>query len=354
MQQPDGCCNKDAVDTDGYGQYRGIRIDAAGVAFELFVTEILSRDPEIELVSASLLGGKARETAAYGTSFVAVRSGRTLLIEARAVTPQTSRRLEEQSRQLRDAARVYMERHPRELEPVLVLACPGVLRQSSRATVAQESLEIAQESLEIWDGPYLRATAGQLEVVVPPGIAWGDEDSLLPGYDLASQLAAIRPGNAGWPAYEKYCEDLLSFLFVPPLNPPIPQSRDERHVNRRDYVLPNYAADGGFWQFMRTHYEAHLVVAEVKNLSRGPGKGEILQVANYLNLRGTGLFALILARADLNQAARWTCREQWVHYSKLIVGLSDEDVVQMVRIKTSGGDPAELVRQKIEDFRLGI
>jgi len=26
----------------------------------------------------------------------------------------------------------------------------------------------------------------------------------------------------------------------------------------------------------------------------------------------------------------------------------------MVRIKTGGGDPAELVRQKIEDFRLGI
>ncbi len=42
------------------------------------------------------------------------------------------------------------------------------------------------------------------------------------------------------------------------------------------------------------------------------------------------------------------------HYSKLIVGLSDEDVVQMVRTKTAGGDPAELVRQKIEDFRLGI
>jgi hypothetical protein len=27
---------------------------------------------------------------------------------------------------------------------------------------------------------------------------------------------------------------------------------------------------------------------------------------------------------------------------------------KMVRIKTGGGDPAELVLQKIEDFRLGI
>jgi hypothetical protein len=173
------------------------------------------------------------------------------------------------------------------------------------------------------------------------------------GDDLASRLAGIKPGIVGWPAYEKYCEDLLSFLFVPPLNPPIPHSRDERHVNRRDYVLPNYAADGS-WQFMRTHYEAHFVVVEVKNLSRGPGKNEILQVANYLNRHGTGLFALILARADLDQTAQWICREQWVQHGKLIMGLSDEDVVQMIRTRMSGGDPAELVRQKIEDFRLRI
>lgn len=140
----------------------------------MFVTEILSRDPEIELVSASLLGEAARENAAYGTTFVAVRRGRTLLVEARAVTPQTSRRLEEQGRQLQDAARVYMERHPRELEPLLVLACPGVLRQSNRAATVQESLEI-------WDGPYLRAMAGEMEITVPPGVAWGDEESPLPG-----------------------------------------------------------------------------------------------------------------------------------------------------------------------------
>lgn len=174
MQQPDGCCSKDAVDTDGYGPYQGIRIDAAGVAFEVFVTEILSRDPEIELVSASLLGGAARETAAYGTSFVAVRRGRTLLVEARAVTPQTSRRLEEQRGQLQDAARLYMEQHPAEREPGLVLACPGVLRQSNRVAAAPEGLQI-------WDGPYLRDRAGQLEVVVPPGVAWGMKTAPCPG-----------------------------------------------------------------------------------------------------------------------------------------------------------------------------
>lgn len=105
---------------------------------------------------------------------------------------------------------------------------------------------------------------------------------------------------------------------------------------------------------MRSHYEAHYVVAEVKNLTRPPGKNEILQIANYLNPHGTGLFALLLCRTAMDETARWICREQWVQHGKLIIGLDDDDIRQMITTKAAGGDPAELVRQKIEDFRLRI
>jgi hypothetical protein len=43
-----------------------------------------------------------------------------------------------------------------------------------------------------------------------------------------------------------------------------------------------------------------------------------------------------------------------VQHNKLIVGLDDEDVRQMIETKVAGNDPAELIRQKIEDVRLGI
>ena len=334
------------MDTYGDATYGGREALARGTEFELFVAEILRRDPQIELISSSLLNRPTSKTADYGSDFTAMRGGTTLLIEAKATTPQSVARLEEQNRQIRGAGNTYLQRNPDRPRPALVLAFPGVIRQQKRA--------LARDMVEIWDGPYLRAWAERLDVAVPLGVAFADETGLTLGHDLMSRLDGITPGAAAWSAYEKYCEDLLTFLFVPPLNPPIPQSRDEQHVNRRDYILPNYAVDGGFWQFMRTHYDAHFVVAEVKNLTSGPGKDEVLQVANYLNPRGTGLFALIIARKDLGQNARWTCREQWVQHSKLIVGLSDEDVIQMVRTKVSGGDPAELVRQKIEDFRLGI
>lgn len=238
-------------------------------------------------------------------------------------------------------------------DPELILVFPGVLSREKEAMALSSRVTI-------WDGRYLRGKALELHISVPPGLdlppierAQWDESTAL-AHSLISQLKDIAPGTEQWASYEKYCEELLNFLFVPPLKAAIPQSRDEQHANRRDFILPNYVMDGTFWQFMLEHYAAYLVVVEVKNLSDGPGKREILQVANYLNPHGTGLFSIILARRAMDTTARWICREQWVQHNKLIIGLDDDDVRQMLVTKLADGDPAELVRQKIEDFRLGI
>ena len=319
-----------------------------GLEFEQFVKDILERSQDIGLTASPGPYGPD-----YGLDFVASRDGRPVLIQVKVTTPQTSHRLEEMRAEVDRAAQRYQELDPGS-EPVRVLAFPGVLSESKR-TLAVRS------GLEIWDGPYLRDRAEREGIGVPPYVALGDPGAsgltaAGAGYRhaLLDRLREIPPGRGGWPAYEKFCEDLMNFLFVPPLNPAIAQSRDDRGANRRDYVLPNYAVDGGFWQFMRAHYNAHYVVAEVKNLTRRPGKQEILQVANYLNPHGTGLFALVLARTELDATATWICREQWVQHNKLIIGINDDDVRQMVESKIAGKDPAELVRQKIEDFRLGI
>jgi hypothetical protein len=50
----------------------------------------------------------------------------------------------------------------------------------------------------------------------------------------------------------------------------------------------------------------------------------------------------------------YTLREQWILHDKLITPLTDSDVRQMLNDKKGGGDPAELIRQKVEDFRLSL
>ncbi|GAB3188962.1 hypothetical protein GCM10027259_58880 [Micromonospora palomenae] len=208
-----------------------------------------------------------------------------------------------------------------------------------------------------WDGRYLRQEARRLGILTPSFLALLQGEEPVQERDRAQELLGrlqrIRPGVTDWTRYEKFCEDLLGFLFSPPLEQVVTQSSTESGVNRRDFILPNYSQDG-FWSFMRVHYHADFVVAEAKNSGLPAGKTEVLQLANYLTRHGTGLVGMLLTRRGFKRDAAWTSREQWLLHDKLIVGLDDEDCKQMLLTKGAGGDPAELVRQRIEDFRLGI
>jgi hypothetical protein len=65
VQNMDDCCRKDAVESYGDGRNEGSGAFARKIEFELFVTEIMDRDPGIELVTASLWDGVSSKSPAY-------------------------------------------------------------------------------------------------------------------------------------------------------------------------------------------------------------------------------------------------------------------------------------------------
>jgi hypothetical protein len=276
----------------------GGRAENRGAAFELFVLRILEQDPEIELAADAMPYGP------HGFDVLARRNGEPLLVNAKQTTPQTAQRLKQLDDQLKSAAAQYAKLH-RGAAPELALACAGVLSEPMRDRAAQSELQL-------WDGPYLSSWAQRLGVEVPPYLASespdanGRADSAFQyTHSLLSRLNSIPPGQQGWSSYEKYCEGLLNVLFVPHSNP---RSRKAATPRTRTAATISFltthstANSGNSYEFTTTHY----VVAEVKDLSSPPGKEEILQVANYLNPRGTGLFALACIFRDLGLVA-WRC-----------------------------------------------
>lgn len=233
----------------------------------------------------------------------------------------------------------------------LVLAFPGRLSQEERE-------RLASSGVEAWDIDFLADSFhDQIRQVAHPYFqtlltAVMSQAKVTRFNTLIGQLKACRPGKVDWGRYQKLAAEILETLFCPPLNTPIAQSPDATGVNRRDVVLPNYAADG-FWKFMRESYKADFLVVDAKN-SLEVGKGDVLQVANYLKSHGAGLFALIMCRRGGDQGCVHTLREQWIAYNKLILLLNDQDVEAMLLAKSAGGQPEEVIRQKIEDFRLSL
>jgi hypothetical protein len=235
-----------------------------------------------------------------------------------------------------------------------VLAVPATLSEGERSA-------LARSHIELWD---LAVLAEMFREHLPTGDG-SFYGSLLARYllknkrptreeQLIARLTACQSGKRDWMVYQKLIGEILEELFYPPLNKPIPELSDKPKVNRRDFVVPNYA-DSGFWAFLRDKYQADYVVVDAKNYSRRVGKSEVLQIANYLKPHGAGLFALICSRLGGDErGCEHTLREQWLVHQKLILVLSDEDLSAMLTAKSERRGPEEILAAKIESFRLSM
>ena len=234
----------------------------------------------------------------------------------------------------------------------LALAFPGTLPEA--ATKAIET-----QGIEVWDIPFLsqrfeneipRIEHPILQPILLAAIGKNRKSS---EEVLIHELEVCKPGKEDWAKYQKLVGRILERLFCPPLSPPLAERSDAEQVNRRDYILPNYA-ESGFWHFLRTTYQADYIVVDAKNYKNDVGKKEALQIANYLKPHGAGLFGMIFCRDSIDNSCECTLKEQWTIHRKLIIVVSDSDIKQMLLNKSSNGPPEEIIKQKIEDFRLSM
>jgi Holliday junction resolvase len=281
--------------------------------------------------------------------------GNDVLIEVKARSPQTIDRVGELVTQLLQYKMGFRKR--RGNEPQLILALLFDVLTPERRLIFES------HGISVWDrervtemvssirNSHLNARDAQLKTDYL-AFSMRRSDSEF-GRNLATQLRRMPSGRSHWSVYQKLCADILEYLFCPPLELPLYESSNASKVNRRDIILPNYVADG-FWNFLHRAYRAEYIVVDAKNYKSEVKKDQILQLVNYLSEGGTGLLGLILTRKSEDRGAYVIRREQWLIHRKMVIVMGDNDVQQMIENRRIGSPPEEVLRQKIQDFRLGI
>jgi len=99
---------------------------------------------------------------------------------------------------------------------------------------------------------------------------------------------------------------------------------------------------------------SHYIVIDAKNYGRRIEKRAVIEIAHYLKLFGCGLFGIIVSRYGPARSGDYAAREQWIASQKMIIILSDDDVIKMLQMKAIGNRPEELLRSKIADFRVSL
>lgn len=156
-----------------------------------------------------------------------------------------------------------------------------------------------------------------------------------------------------WSKYQKLISDILENLFTPPLESPRYEYSDLTKKNRRDIIFEN-SSEIGFWKQVRSKYQGDYIVVDAKNYSEPIKKKSVIEIAHYLKPYGCGLFGLLVSRHKESDSSFDARKEQWISSMKMIISLNDEDIIEMLNIKISGGKPEELIRRKIADFRMKL
>lgn len=233
--------------------------------------------------------------------------------------------------------------------PRFAIAFPGNV--TARAAELAKSLNI-----ELWDKAFLtdlakRPIANKFEA----GNKTRDTKTSdqFTAAELLNQLRNCPSGVNDAYVYQKIVKNIFEKLF-PKLSAPKWELPDFTKTNRRDIVFPNYATEG-FWKYLGDKYLADFIIIDAKNYTNPIEKNEIIQVANYLKSQGCGLFALIVTRKGHSPAgAEHTLRDQWLLHKKLIIVMNDDDLEDMLTAQDTGNPPEDVIKEKIEKFRLSI
>ena len=171
--------------------------------------------------------------------------------------------------------------------------------------------------------------------------------------ELVQRLEACPAGHIGWVEFEKICIEILSSLFVPPLNAPIVQPRTYSGIDRRDAVFPNRNKDDdSIWGQLYQELGARLVLFEFKNYDATEiGKQEINQTRNYLTA-AMGRLAFVCCNRLPNEAAHIKRNSIYSEEQKVIIFVTPDQLVEMLAIKERGDDPSDLIMDLVERFYL--
>lgn len=170
------------------------------------------------------------------------------------------------------------------------------------------------------------------------------------------RLDACPLGQGGWVQFEDLCSEILSYLFVPPLNPPTRQGRTYSGVNRRDAIMPNrnFVANDAIetknWHHLFLELNARMILFEFKNYDvTDIGHEEVNQTRNYMT-NPMGRLSIMICSKEPVESAHRQRNTVYSTEQKVILFINKEQLKEMLAMKENGEQPSDLIIDLVEKF----
>jgi len=221
----------------------------------------------------------------------------------------------------------------------------------------QHVVETTRHQLELVE-QYVSRKEKDASLALPVGLSTLDgtsEEDTAQESQLAERFIArltLLPTGAAAADYQRLVYEILNYCFEPELTDGKMESKTLDGTERRDITYLN-EAETSFWSYVRFTYGSPCVMFEVKNVGAVTIE-HINQTATYLGAH-LGMLGCIVTRHAPEENI---IRKQYAVYNntpsmprKVILILSDDDLLELIRAKQQGQYPAKLIQQRYRVFR---
>lgn len=183
------------------------------------------------------------------------------------------------------------------------------------------------------------------------------EDLSVIADEYINKLKGCKTGQANSREYEEICEDIVRYLFSDAFHYMSSQHRTEDNHFRMDLICSFKGINEkthAFWQLLAQHYNTRFVVFEFKNYSTTIDQNLIYITEKYLFNPALRNVAIIISRKGFSDSAKFASAGCLKEHGKLILNVTDNDLIEMLEFKKSGGTAATLLMEKFENFVMSI
>ena len=172
---------------------------------------------------------------------------------------------------------------------------------------------------------------------------------------LIKELNSCQSGKKSFSVYENVCFNILESLFSEDLALWKEQKKSNNNLYRFDLLCR--IKDNNkktFWSIVENYFKSKYVIFEFKNYSEKVTKKEIYTTERYLYSKALRSVGIIVTTEGYDKNAFGAAKGCLRENGKLILLLTNKDLLEMIKIKNDEEDPSEYLLNKLDEVLLEL
>ena len=173
--------------------------------------------------------------------------------------------------------------------------------------------------------------------------------------NIRRKLSTWKPSEHHSGEYERLCCDALKTLFAEDLSLWREQEESDAGLFRFDMICKVKRGNNkDFWEMVENYFRSKYIVFEFKNYSGKVTQREIFTTVKYLYVKALRGVAIMISPNGMDahgeKAIRGILREE----GKLILALTNGDLIRMLDMKKDWRTPADYLSDKLDDLLIDL